>query len=478
VDRAISRAIGVFMLSNSEFKLMKFNSRILPARWIILLCIAAAIYAALVAAYLVVETGKPLGSRDYHQFWYAGQFIIQERDPYEAFFAGEKPDLPIHYADGVTVSQYPVAQADLEITPSNTPAMLLALTPFSFFSWWTAKWAFLILNILLMVATGWLAIRHVPFGGVKLPRIQELLIFLIYFDFSATRIAIENGQTTLLVFLLMMIALIFSKRAWYIAGLALGLALSKYSLSLPIFLFFLYQRNFKALVLAVTVQLAGIAGMAALSGGTPVTIVKENIMLFFRLFDQPGVHLSRWFEFISDNHFMTLIPSLLMTALIFIPMFLWLQRAPRGTVEQEEIRDFHVLTILFIWTLLVAYHRMYDTLILIFFVILIFKGLARPGIWELSNRGRNALLAFMAVFIPLILILPARIVDLLLPFYYGRVGDFITTILLVAMLAISMILLWRYLHNMRLKITQKETDSHELRNDPYRDTQPRWAHHS
>ena len=59
-------------------------------------CVAAAIYAVSVAAYLIIETGKPLASRDYHQFWYAGQYIIQERDPYEAFFAREKPNLPIH----------------------------------------------------------------------------------------------------------------------------------------------------------------------------------------------------------------------------------------------------------------------------------------------------------------------------------------------------------------------------------------------
>ena len=457
---------------------MKSVQTILPINWIKFFCVAAAIYAVSVAAYLFNETGKPLGARDYHQFWYAGQFIIQERDPYEAFFDGERPNLPIHYADGVTVSQYLVAQADLEITPSNTPVMLLMLTPFAYFSWWTAKWSFLVLNISLMLTTCWLALRYIPFGGVKLPRIQELLIFLIYFDFSATRIAIENDQTTLLVFLLMPIALIFSKRAWVVAGLALGLALSKYSLSIPIFLFFLYQKNFKVLLLAVAVQLAGVIGIAALSGGTPVKIVSENIKLFFRLFDQPGVHLSRWFEFISNNHLMTLIPSLIMTALVFIPMLLWLHKTPPGTAEEQEIRDFHLLTILFIWTILVAYHRLYDTLILIFFVILIFKGLARPAIWDLSNRGRNALLVFMAVFIPLILILPARIVDLVLPFYYGRVSDFITTILLVIMLVISMFLLWRYLQNMQLKIIHKETENNELRNDSYKDTQPRWAHHS
>jgi hypothetical protein len=450
---------------------------VLPARWIKILCVIVAIYGILVAAYLFNETGKSLGSRDFHQFWYAGHFILQDTDPYEAFFSGEKPDLPIHYLDGVTVNQYPVAQGDLEITPSNTPAMLLLLAPFAFFSWNTAKWSFLLINILLMLITGWLALRRIPFGGIKLPLFEEIFIFLIYFVFSATRIAIENGQTTLLVFLLMLVALIFSKRAWYVSGLALGLALSKYSLSLPVFLFFLYKRDFKVLLLAIAIQFAGILGLAALSAGTPTKVIEENIMLFFRLFDQPGVHLSRWFEFMSGNHFLTIIPSLIMTAIVFIPSFFWLRANPPRIAQQEEVRDFHVLTILFIWTLLVAYHRLYDTLILIFFYILVFKGLVVPNIWDLSNRGRKALLVFLALT-PFVLILPARIVDLLLPFYYGKISDGITTILMLAMLAISMFLLWRYLQNMQVNTIQKESETHDLRNDPHRDTQPGWAHHS
>jgi hypothetical protein len=441
------------------------------------LCIVGAIYAVAVAAYIFIETAKPLGARDFHQFWYAGHFIIQERDPYEAFFNKEKPYLPIHYVDAVTVTRYPVAQADLEITPSNTPAMLLMLTPFSYLSWETAKWSFLVINLILMLVTGWLALRHIPFAGVKLSPVEELFIFLVYFDFSATRIAIENGQTTIFVFLLMLISLIFSKRAWYVSGIALGLALSKYSLSIPIFLFFLYKKNFKVPLLAIIVQMAGVLGISEISDGTPKKVIYENIMLFFRLFDQPGVHLSRWFEFISANPFLSMIPSLVMTFLVLIPIFLWVQRKTGMTTQQEELLNFHVLTILFIWTILVAYHRLYDTLILIFFVILIFKGMAHPKVWALSASGRRVLLAFMAV-IPFILILPARIVDLLLPFYYGRVSDGVTTILLVIMLVISMFLLWRYLRNMQVKTIHKETEPHELRNDPHRDTQPGWAHHS
>lgn len=229
--------------------------------------------------------------------------------------------------------------------------------------------------------------------------------------------------------------------------------------------------------MAIIVQMVGILGVAEISGGTPAKIIVENILLFFRLFDQPGVHLSRWFEFTSDNHSLSIAPSLVMTILVFIPIFYWTQRKKPATLEQEQILDFHVLTILFIWTILVAYHRLYDTLILIFFVILIFKGLKVPNLWDLLDGVRKGLLAFMAVT-PLILILPARIVDLLLPFYYGRVSDGVTTILLVIMLAISMFLLWRYLQNMQVKTIHKETEIDELRNDPYRDTQPGWAHHA
>jgi hypothetical protein len=88
---------------------MKTAEPILPIRWTKILCILAGLYAIAVISYIFIETGKPLGSRDFHQFWYAGHFIIQGSDPYEAFFAKKPPKLPIEYLDGVTITQYPVA---------------------------------------------------------------------------------------------------------------------------------------------------------------------------------------------------------------------------------------------------------------------------------------------------------------------------------------------------------------------------------
>jgi hypothetical protein len=431
---------------------MKTAESILPIRWMQILCVLAGLYAPAAASYIFIETAKPSGARDFHQFWYAGHFIIQGRDPYEAVFTDEAPALPIVYLDGVIVDQYPVAQPNLGTTPTNTPMMLILLTPFSFFSWTVAKWAFLVVNLILVLVTGWLVITRVPFGEIKLSPIDEIFLFLVYFDLSATRIAVENGQTTLLVFLLMLVALLYAERSWQVAGLSLGVALSKYSLSLPMFLFFLYKKNFKVLLLAIAIQSLGLLGLAAISGNSPVTIVSENIQLFLIIFRQRGINLSRWFEFLSENLIVSVIAALVITLLVFLPVFFWLRERKSITPHIESVINFHVLTILFIWTMLVAYHRLYDTLILIFFVVLIFKGLALPETWKLTNKGRAALLSFMAI-LSLIFVLPSRIVDEFLPSFHGQISNAVTTFFLIIMLTISMFLLVRYLRNVRTEST-------------------------
>jgi hypothetical protein len=319
-----------------------------------------------------------------------------------------------------------------------------------------------------------MVLSRIPFADVRLARVDELFIFLAYFDLSATRIAIENGQTTLFVFLLMLVAILYAQRSWQVAGLALGVALSKYSLSLPVFLFLLYKKKFKLLLLAIAVQILGVLGIAAVSGNSPLLIVYENIRLFFRLFDQPGVHLSRWFEFLSDNVFVSMVPVLVMTLLVFALLYSWLRGRSFNTPGIQTVVDFHLLTILFIWTILVAYHRLYDTLILLLFFVLVFKGLALPKLWDLSNKGRAALLVYMGI-LPLVLILPARIVDLVLPYYYGRISDAVTTFILVVMLTVSMLLLRRSLQTAQTQAIHQRTEPHDLRNDPHRDKRPRWA---
>src|SRR5690349_83322 len=422
---------------------------VFPTKWAKVFCIFAGLYALAVAAYIYIETGKSSGARDFHAYWYAGHFVIQGHDPYAAFYAGDQPELPIKYLDGVTVNQYPVAQTNLEAAPTNTPLMILLLTPFSYFSWNVAKHAFVVINLLLMLVTGWIALRLLPFAGVRLSPSNELLLFLAYFDFSATRIAIENGQTTLTVFLFMLLALLYAKKSWRITGFSLGIALSKYSLSLPVFLFFVYKRKLKILFLAVSVQVLGVLGLAAIAKTSPIAIVMENVRLFFDILNQPGVfvNLSSILNAVTQNSFLAQISVFVMSALVFVLFFLWL-RGRKLKNTNDEVMDFHILTILFLWTILVGYHRIYDTLILIFFFVLVFKGLAYPNVWRLNSSERNLLIGFVAVT-PFIMILPDRLVDKAIHSYYGTASTAVSSVLFIVMLMISMLLTRRYMQNKR-----------------------------
>jgi hypothetical protein len=434
---------------------------VLPASWNRLLCILAAIYGLAIVYYLVTETGKPRAGLDFHPFWYAGHFILQAQDPYESYFTGKRPDLPVRYLDGVVIQEYPVAQEQLSPTPANTPVMLLIISLFSHFSWDVAKWMFVAVNSGFMLLTAWIVLRQLPFADIPLDRFDELLLLLIYFDFSATRIAIENGQTTLLVFLMMLLAILFAKRSRLLAGLALGIALSKYSLALAVVVFFLYKKHFKILLVAIVVQVLGILALSAIGGNSPLTVVQENVRIFSEIFSEPGIHLADFARNFTNNPVIMQVPALIMTALVFGLLLFWLRKFKAGTDAQQDILDFHILTICFIWTLLVGYHRQYDTLVLIIFMVLVFKGLADPDCWKLSSLVRLLLLGLMALILP-VLVLPARLADQVLPGYYGTISDAAVTVLILLMLIASMLLTHRFLKRSQLNTICQRRESHEL----------------
>jgi hypothetical protein len=439
----------------------RLAASVLPIYWNKLLCVLAVLYALAVVYYIFAETQKPRGGLDFHPFWYAGHFILQGQDPYEAYFTDRQLALPVRYLDGVIINEYPVAQEQLSPTPANTPVMLLLLSLFSHFSWNVAKWMFVVVNLTAMLLAAWIALRQLPFAGIQLDRFDELLLLLIFFDFSATRIAIENGQTTLLVFLMMLLAIVLARRSWPLAGLALGIALSKYSLALAVFVFLLYKKNFRILLLAIAVQILGILVLAAIGGNSPVTVVQENIQIFSEIFSEPGIHLADFTRNFTKNPVSMQIPVIIMTGLVFGLLFLWLRKYRAATSSQQDILDFHIMTIFFIWTLLVGYHRQYDTLVLILFVILIFKGLAYPDLWRLSNTARSLVLALMALLLP-VLVLPARLADRVLSGYYGTISDATVTVLIVTMLFTSLFLTQRFLQRSKPATVHQRRESHDL----------------
>jgi hypothetical protein len=127
--------------------------------------------------------------------------------------------------------------------------------------------------------------------------------------------------------------------------------------------------------------------------------------------------------------------------------------------------------------MLVGYHRIYDTLILIFFIVLLFRGLADPRLWKLNRQEQTMLMVFLAA-IPPILILPARLVDKVFPHYYGKVNDAVSSAFFVLMLILSMFLLRRYLQKRRIETIPQRADSGPIPIEAHLDTQPNWVDHA
>ncbi len=390
--------------------------------------------AAIFGVYSVRQVLLPSGATDFHSYWYAGQFVRQGDDPYQAFFDSRMPAVPISYLDGETTEQQPVAQTGLAITPANTAPIVLLLSLFSYWSWPTAKLLWMIFNFVLLLLIPWLVIKLLP-DGDNLPVVGKLFIWLAFFVLQGTRISIWTGQTTLFVFTLMLLALLTADKKWWLSGLFLGIALAKYSLALPLFLFLLYKRRYAVVVVGLLVQ-GGALLLLSLLGGSPPWVIMGNYgRLLLHHTGFPGIHLASLFPQSTGLAFTAVS---LMTIIVGGITF---QQYRRQVAEKKPLLDFYLFTILMLWTLLVAYHRVYDTAVFILFITLTVYELTDN---TLSQRQKTSWALLFSLFL-LILSFPASVIGLvlpadLMPTWYQLASAAMTLALLGALL----LALWRF----------------------------------
>jgi Glycosyltransferase family 87 len=392
--------------------------------WTLALIGGLALYALFVLGFILNGTLGEHGATDFNPYWYGGHFLQEGQDPYQAYFLGES---------------LPVRHPDLEPIPSNTPPMMLLLYPFSYLPWTVAKILWMVCNFAFIFLSFRLVLFNLPIPGFPLDRLTQILIALIFFDLSATRIAIENGQVTILVFLLIISALVLADRAWLLAGFLLGIGLSKYSVALPIFLFLLYRQKYGILGAAILTQFLGTVILSLLTGNPITAIISENIRIFFLVYNQPGVQLATLFKGTP----LGLPATIVMTVTVFGLLYAWLGRH-KHTKDLQDIVNYHVLNILIFWALLVAYHRPYDVIMIILFMSLAFRGLYHQELWQLSPTQGRLLAAELGVTMVL-LIIPPRIVDMILPGTYNLLTNVVPAFLLLVLLVITMFLLHQVL---------------------------------
>jgi len=249
--------------------------------------------AAVSLAYVVSRNVSASGATDFHSYWYAGHFIRQGLDPYTAFINEAYPRVPITYLDGYTVNHLPVAQPGLARVPANTAPIVILLSAFSFFSWTTAKILWMTTNLMISLLTPLLVLRMFP-GTWSLQLRYKILIVLLFISLFGTRNVLGNGQTSLLVFAAMLLAIQLEKE-WVLGGIALGIALSKYSLALPAVVLLIIERRYRPAIVGIIIQILSLLALASMSNQPPADIVRAYFKIAKLHIYQPGIHLAAIF---------------------------------------------------------------------------------------------------------------------------------------------------------------------------------------
>lgn len=329
--------------------------------WVGLVLLAGWAFVSLGLA--VRNTFTPLGGNDLYTYWYAGLFIRQGDDPYAAFIAREQPDLPITFLDGEADSLDDIKIPGLVPAPANTYPLVYLMTIFSFLTWPTAKVAWLICNLILVFVIPILLLHLLP-GRQELDGRIPILLTLVFIGFTSTRYALSSGQLSFLVFgMLLASALLLSRRPW-LAGILLGVALSKYSLSLGFFIYYLlFERRLRLSLAAILVQIGGVVWLVLTTGSSVEQVLKEYALLFEHHARMEGIQLSALLSTGGSN------PPLSAAFTLLIGGFLaWYALKNPLSRQAHPLVRLCLLTILLLWSLLVGYHRAYDALTFILFL--------------------------------------------------------------------------------------------------------------
>lgn len=408
----------------------------------------------------VQNTFTPLGGNDLYTYWYAGLFIRQAEDPYAAFIAHQPPYLPIAFLDGEAHSLDEIKVPGLVPAPANTYPLIFIMTLFSFLTWPTAKVAWLLCNLVMVLILPVLLVHLLP-DKEYLDRRITIGLFLVFIGFTSTRYAASSGQLSFLVFVMLLgSALLVQRRPW-LAGLLMGIALSKYSLSLGFFLYYLlFERRLRMSITAILVQICGIVLLVWMSGSSLPQILEEYRLMFVHHAPMEGIQLSVLVSAGGSNPALSAGFTLLVGTLLA-----WYAVRNPVTRDTSPLVRLCLLTILLLWSLLVGYHRAYDALTYILFLGLA-ASMDRDLMQQLQTRGLRLTWRVFAILSGVGMMLPAgSLVRAGLPEAVGKgwvtLVSKLTSLVLLFALALCLYTLLDWMGKKPLRTRQPAAGGHD-----------------
>jgi hypothetical protein len=339
------------------------------------------------------------GLIDFCFYWYSGLFIRQGVNPYQGFLQNLPLSFPISLIGGNITSQGLILShpGTLLGLPMNTVPFILLIAPFSFLSLKTATMIWTVLNIILAFLIPLLIIRYLQRINLLVPKYFYPLSVIIFFTLSTTsRGVIARGQNTLFIYFLMLLALLVAEnRKFLFAGILLGLALSKYTVALPMLAFFIIKKNWKVIFIAIAVQILGFVALAWLTRSSlPSTLLSYWSIISFHLTDSNrylGINIS---DYLPSGILFPVLSFFVTTIPIGVLIYCVMKKSAKFKSE-NNLLDGGLISVLLLWILLAINNSGYDA------ILTIFPFLPFAEIMENSqNLGLNKKNSRLAICLP------------------------------------------------------------------------------
>ena len=377
-----------------------------------------------------------LAGGDYYDYWYAGQILRQQGNPYLAYVEPESFTIktPVDFIYGETANRIPPNPSTSLHGPTNFSPILFLVSPFSYLAWAYARYVWLGFNFILIVFIPWLLYKTFP-NRRELGRSDLLFFALSLVALSGTRNSLSQGQFVLLYLTLTIVSVwCWEKNRPILAGLALGFLLSKISFGLPIAILFLLAHQWKSLTIAVLVQLAGLVAVSMLSHTSPIETVMAHLEIIRLHTASVGIHLGYWFPY-GD----------LIAIVLTLPLGIYLATILGNyDLNRHSWLRLQSVALGFLWVFNIGYHNRGDTAALFILFAILWAG-SRTNLWGFSPQKMTFLLMTCTV---VMMILSLPIFDSYITDHVGKLGFAINNLTLIGMLLLAV---WLIGQKMRIE---------------------------
>jgi Glycosyltransferase family 87 len=244
------------------------------------------------------------------------------------------------------------------------PYAIVFLSPLALLppAWVTPFWS--IVNLFLLVVVIWLAFRVV---NPAQPLQSAVLPGLIFLAWVGMRVGISNGQFSLLAATLGLSFVLLVDKRPVLAGVLLGLSLSKPHVGAAFFLWTVVTRRFKPALIAIVVVVAGLLVFSARIRSSPVVVMSEYLTILRLQFGgesyRPGdFELRPMIHWLVPNFS---VAELMNLALVLGSAGLIALIGFGKTVGDAAEKNVVLLQLCCLWALMSTFHYSYDVVLLL-----------------------------------------------------------------------------------------------------------------